>query len=458
MSRKKKKSGKKSDVWKYKVTARFTAYERTDRGRQIWTRVGPNEHQDYENIRPLYGPIRDANGRIDPALETIVRGLAEERCRQMGAAVQPKNPDGPLTLQRAVTLVMDPKYGNYVGDTEWRRDVQRHFNKCIRILGDIPVDQIRQSHYRTLWRTLAEEHVAEGKHGVRAAEMACTSLRALMAWLGNEEKIDAGVGLPAKGWKAKMQEEWVKITGKPLGEPNRPRYTKEETERLWDALPKADPRIRLATQIGAEARLGQVIERTRRTDIRPHNGQEIGMVIIHGAGKKKGTEVVLKDEQRAVIVEALTTGYLRDVEQAFKAGKLEDYLLIPGGSLLGARKRIPDPNPTAQIANAMKAMGKRALRSYWRELEAMADVEHIDGRGWYGLRRRFADDAEDESKDGRVLRKIGGWTSEETRRRYQDASRTDIADEAANIREKIRPKKRPESGEITPLNSTTYDA
>ena len=59
--KKKKKQAKKSDVWKYKV-GNLTAYERKDRSRAIWTRVGPNELCDYEQVRALCGPIRDPDG------------------------------------------------------------------------------------------------------------------------------------------------------------------------------------------------------------------------------------------------------------------------------------------------------------------------------------------------------------------------------------------------------------
>lgn len=455
--KKKNKQSRNADVWKYAPTGDpvdLCAYERKDRKRAIWTRTGPNEFGEYENVKPLYGPIRDDNGRIDPELETIARALAEARSKEVAAqaTVKPRN-DGPLTLSRAVQLIMDPKHGKFAGDSDWQHDVERYLKLCITILGDTPVADIKHAHYKLIWRHLADEHNKDSsRYGVRSAEMICGALRSAMTWLAQEEYVEPNTALPAPRWKAQMQAEWVKLTGKPLSDPHKPRYTKEEYAKLWKALPKADPRLRLAVAIGAELRLGQVVERTRRSDVKPHGGNEIGLVIVHGAGKKGGADVVLNSQQRAVMIEAMTTGFLSEMESAYKAGKIDDYLLIAGGHLLNAK--TSDPDPKAQPVNAMMKIGKRALRDYWRELEELAGVEHVEGRGWYGVRRRAADDAEDETNDPRVLMKMGGWKDDKTRRRYQDQGRTDIAEKAADVRSRIRPPMGTESGKIQPPDST----
>jgi hypothetical protein len=284
------------------------------------------------------------------------------------------------------------------------------------------------------------------KHGVRAAEMIVGSLRSAMAWLAQEEYVEPNTALPAQGWKTQMLSEWAARTLKPIAPSKKPRYSKVESALIWLALPNADPRVRLATEIGAELRLGQVVTRTRRSDISAHGEHVIGKVRIHGAGKKKGAEVVLTDAQRDALVEAMTTGYLSDLERAYQAEKIPDYMLIGGGYMALGK---------AQVANAMRPMGKRALRTYWRRLEKLAGVAHIDGRGWYGMRRRAADDAEDVEDDARVLNIMGGWSDSQTRTKYQEQGRSEIAEKAAQVRDKIRPKKQPENTEIQPTNSTT---
>lgn len=460
MSRKKKKRGK-SDVWKYKLGS-FTAYERKDRGRQIWTRVGPNTFGGYDDVRPLCGTIRNPDGSINPELETLARAAADERYKQRAATSAPVDPKAPLTLRAAIGLVMDPKSGKYVRKDGWSADAKRYLQLICTIpfsepgqpsvqhLGDLLLEQLRHAHYRRVWRWMAEEHVKDSKRfGVRTAEMACGALRAAMVWLAQEEIIDPGTGLPAPRWKTQMQGEWQAMTGKPLAPPKRPRYTKEESEKLWAALPKADPRIRVATEIGAELRLGQVVERTRRSDIQPHRGHEIGTVRVHGSGKKRGAEVVLTDQPRAVLMEAMASGYLSELEKAYKAGTLPDYLLITGGYFLKGK---------AQVKHAMTALSPRVMRKHWRDLEELAGVEYVPGRGWYGMRRRAADDAEDVSSDARVLNKMGGWTDSKTRSRYQEESRMDVAEKAADVRGRIRPKRAPESAEFIPPNSTTHEA
>lgn len=431
--------------WKYRI-GRVSASERGDRGGAIWARVRNKITGKYDRT-PLYGPIRDASGEIVPALENAARAAAVERDRHLAANEEPVLPGAKLTLKRAVRMVLDPKHGKYVGSNDWQGDVKRHLERAVEILGDIPVESIKHAHYRALWRRMAEMHVQDStRNGVRATEMVCGSLRTAMSWLAQEEHVEPNTALPAKGWKGQLHAEWEKITGKPIAPPKKLRYTKEEAARLWKHLPQADARIRLATEIGAELRLGQVVERTRRSDVAPHGGHEIGKVQVHGAGKKFGELVILTDDQRAAIVEAVTTGYLADLEEAYQSRKIDDYILITGGYLAGGR---------AQVKNAMKALSKRVVRKFWRELEAKARVPHIDGRGWYGLRRRGADDAEDVESDARVLNRMGGWKNSQTRSRYQEEGRTELSEKAANVRGKIRPKRSTESAELTPSFDTT---
>jgi hypothetical protein len=55
------------------------------------------------------------------------------------------------------------------------------------------------------------------------------------------------------------------------------------------------------------------------------------------------------------------------------------------------------------------------------QLEAIAKLDHVEGRGWYGLRRIAADLAETATTDDRVKDRLGGWQDSETRKQtYQD--------------------------------------
>lgn len=75
----------------------------------------------------------------------------------------------------------------------------------------------------------------------------------------------------------------------------------------------------------------------------------------------------------------------------------------------------------------------------FRELEQIADVPTIKGRGWYGVRRVASDEAEDVEHDERVLNSITGHRDSTTRRLvYQDRERPEVLKKAAITRAKVR--------------------
>lgn len=420
---------KKPEGWTYKV-GDLTAFERTDRGGEIWTRVWDAEFGKYRDRQFLSEPIRaPGKKKVDPELETRARLLAEKREKTIASGIA-ANVVGTVTLDRGRALILDEKEGKYAGKDEWPKEVKRYWDIIVRILrGSTDMEQLKHAHYRKLWRTLAHENVATGKHGIRAAEMIVGALQSGVRWLQMEEWLEGGA-VPAPNWVNQLREDWTKITGNEIVPPARPRHDKDEHAKLWEALPKADPRLRIAIEIGAELRLGQV-PRSRRSDVRPHGGHVVGKVRVHGRGKKLGEDVVLSDDPRVVLSSAIADGVLSDLEAAYQKGDLPDYLLVTGGFM--AKGKV-------QIKNALKPPGKKTMNTWFHKLEALAGVKHAAGRAWYGLRRRGADDTEDATSDGRVQRKMGGWKNDETRRRYQDEGRTDIAEKTAEIRARIRPK------------------
>jgi hypothetical protein len=66
-------------------------------------------------------------------------------------------------------------------------------------------------------------------------------------------------------------------------------------------------------------------------------------------------------------------------------------------------------------------------------------VKHVEGRGWYGLRRIAADLAESATTDERVKDRLGGWQDSETRKQiYQDRQTDELRAEAAKVRRELR--------------------
>jgi hypothetical protein len=49
------------------------------------------------------------------------------------------------------------------------------------------------------------------------------------------------------------------------------------------------------------------------------------------------------------------------------------------------------------------------MTNWWKHAEALADLGHIPGLGWHGLRRKFG--TELKNAPTRDLRELGGWKS-----------------------------------------------
>jgi hypothetical protein len=126
---------------------------------------------------------------------------------------------------------------------------------------------------------------------------------------------------------------------------------------------------------------------------------------------------------------ALETGYLSLLEASFQAGEIRTYPLFPSGRLARGVAR----------ATSRKPLTDSAALDLFHELEMLAGIQIVAGRGWYGIRRIAADLAEDVEKDGRVLNSITGHTRDETRRLiYQDKERDELFAKAAITRARAR--------------------
>jgi hypothetical protein len=431
----------KPGEWKHQVED-LTAYEREERGLAIYTRV--LVRGKYRGKQRLCDPIRDADGRIIPEREAEAIQLAVDRQKRRAAGLSDPKRDGPLTLAAGARRMLHELEGKYAGNTTRKRDVERHLDVAIDILDgeETLVTQLRHGHYRKLWRALAHAHAKDPKkYGPEAAVKIVGALRTMVAWLQEEELIEAGTCLPSPTWKSSMREEWVQITSKPIAPPRKERYTGREQTKLWFAMPAADPRVLAAVEIGAELRLGQVL-RSRRSDVLPFGGFAIGRVRVHGAGRKAGSEPILTMQARHALTRAMTSGYLAELEAAYRRGEIDDYYLLPGGKLRTVKDRRGRKARRAAVRNAGRPWGRTALRRAWWKLEELAGVEHRRWRKWYGLRRIGSDTGEDVESDERVLNDLGGWTDSATRRKYQEKGRTDVAEKVRRVRERIRPNTR----------------
>lgn len=203
-----------------------------------------------------------------------------------------------------------------------------------------------------------------------------------------------------------------------------------------------DERFELAFHLGGEQRLGQVIRSTRRKLTLPgidrtatSRTPQYGVLEPPAARKKNTHPIALTEFQHSWLIDVLEHGYLREFEAAYRHGRIRDYPLFPSERMTrGLAKLRENPQPLTRDAVLKK----------FRQLEAVAGVESVAGRGWYGVRRIAADLVEDVEVDERVQDAVMANSKDVRRRRYQERFRAPILEQAIAVRERIR------GGEVSP--------
>jgi integrase len=302
-------------------------------------------------------------------------------------AVLLSHPTTPVTILEGLERACNVDMGCYPKDSPHRREVERELKHAARILGDQPFNAIHKPQLTMLWRRRHTELARQGAVGVRGAEVAVARLLAVAEWLRGDQLIEDDACKAWKDWKKRLRDE----AGSP--EPHRPRYTLEEWRRLLKAAPEVDPRLGLALALGAELRGGQVI-RCYRT----HLDLEAETLTVPGKGQKRGAVVALTKGQLACARHVLTEGYLSPLERIapdyplFPAGKLTGRKVV-GGTLVGRHRsghRVVATSPLMAKPGQAGAspLTRHALDNWMRKAEALAGIEHVNGRSWYGMRRQ----------------------------------------------------------------------
>lgn len=432
-------------------THRVYAWERLDRGGLVFVKYSSPDKRGRDRREKAKLPgdytVRDAKGRLD-----------KKRLRDVEAAVYAfatplligKRPtpaaeaDGPLTLSEGFERALDIGSGKYPTKSARWQEVKRARAKLERMLGvNTAMAEIKPGDVRRVWRTLAaafarrvNDHAA---CGVRQTEVTVDALYSVASWLREEGELPPDALLPIPKWRAKLKTDWEQITETSVA-PDRPRHTDDEMRRLFRHMhdPRVDPRFALAFDLGGEQRMGQVLRCQRsqlelpavdHARLRELPAGQLGLARIRGSGKKSAMPVVLTADQR-VAIEAALMGYLADFELAWRSGQIADYPLFPAGRFKKGKARV--------VAGARPLTRDAALKMFY-ELEQVAGVSHIPGRGWYGVRRVATDLAENVEKDERVLNSITGHRDSTTRRLvYQDSERSDVLIRAAEVRAEVR--------------------
>lgn len=167
-------------------------------------------------------------------------------------------------------------------------------------------------------------------------------------------------------------------------EPRRPRVSEERYRAMLEVASEVDWRFRVALVLANETgHRSKAIRRLRWSDVNLQDDEPT--VRWRGDEDKSGHEHVTPLTPPAVQV-------LREA-QAERAGIGEAWVL-------------PAPKDPSE------PVSRHLLRDWWYRSEELADLEHIDGLGWHGLRRKFADELREVPlKD---LADLGGWKTEQT--------------------------------------------
>jgi hypothetical protein len=462
-------------LWTYSYGARpytVNAYERPERGHQVWIRWtnAQKSGREKRDKQPLGLRVRNLRlGKLDAQLvkaaeravqqfqATLLTGV--QQTAQPLATAESLTVEAPsLTLREGFDVALQPTEGKYPATGTRRYDQMLKYRE--RLFGaaagapplidpSLPWTALEAKHTRAMWRTMAARYLETERQefGPRAAEGIIDALYSVASWLREEGHIPPNAAQPAQHWRTRLKEEWAQRTGERRTRPNRPRHSEEEYRRIFAALsdPRVDPRIRLAIELAAECRTGQVLRCTRTmltltdvglTEYESAPPGALGQIEIPGAGKKHGEVVVFTLEQRRAVDDALGS-YLANYEAAWLAGELKDYYLFPG-----SRMRMLDEAGrrwTRRVRPDAKPLSRDGARAAFQELERIARVPYVRGRGWYGLRRIAADMAETETTDDRVKDRLGGWKDSETRKQiYQDRETDRLRVEAASVRRRMR--------------------
>lgn len=378
------------------------------------------------------GKHRDRTGNLRPEVVRWAIDQGEIRALELatGARGQVDEATKLLTLSEGLELTFDAWRGAYPPPLNLHaRTVRSEVKRAIGILGENRTwASIKSADLRDVWRQRIKTLVAEGKTGCRGAENTVSRFLTVAAWLRDEELLDPDACMPPGKWRDKLRGDWRTMTGSDRNpEPSRPRYTKDEARRILEAAREVDPRFDLALELGAQARLGQVI-RCRRSDL----NLEARTLTVGTAGKKKGVLVELTDREYDAVTYALNEGYLRNLE----AGEV-DYRLFPQGQLSGGRK---GNDPVAVERHlAVKPVDRRSLLTWLHAAEEKAGVESVPGRANYGLRRLMLDAAVEGGLDPEAVQEFGGWTDSDTPNRvYRDKVRKEAARRARDARARIK--------------------
>jgi hypothetical protein len=374
----------------------------------------------------------DGRGKITADCESFAIGAAQQKSLELASGITApaaQAEKAPLTIAGAEALITNPDAGKYPHKSPFRDELVRALRLAVVLWGaETPWTAIDEAHYTMLLRRRLEALIAGGFSAVRATEITVSRIITTVRWLRRMRHIPRDAAPWPDEWKLEVTRHWkgVKKTDRDP-QPNRPRYTLEEYQRI---LSKADfdPRLFMLLRLSVGLRPGQVA-RARRSDLelppvdwqapieRDEKGRDptdYGVLNVYGAGKKGGAMVDLTRGQRFTVEQALTgDGYLARMDAKYQTDEIDDYVLFPTGYIVGRVGMIRGKETKltlSEFADFTKHVTGSWIRKSWRTAEERAGIAHEIGRATYGGRRLGVDVGDEMELSPSGLQGLGGWS------------------------------------------------
>lgn len=284
---------------------------------------------------------------------------------------------------------------------------QKHDRRCAELFGRyFGRGREAETLNRELWDRFIRERrsgaidargheVAEQEQesvGPRIVAKNLKLLRAVLNWGVQADLLDHN---PCEGYPYPKEEN-----------PNRPVLSEERFQAMLRVASEVDWRFKLALILANETghRIGS-IRRLRWSDVD----------LSQGAVRWRGSEDKMRNEHLTPLTETADEA-LREARRKRPA--------------LGDTWVFPAPKDSS------KPCSRHLMRDWWFQAEDAADLEHVKGLGWHGIRRKFATELKDASlKD---LSALGGWKESRTVLECYQTTDLDALREAQARRQKLR--------------------
>lgn len=382
---------------------------------------GSNVLLDYttpggQRPKPSLGyPVRSVSGKRSTwdwdALQRA-RDAAEDRAAELRLGqLEQEVRDDMLTVGQAFALYHDPDRGGVRGAKSTIYSHRNARDKWIQWLGaDTPWNSVTEADVEAL----LEKYRRRGM--VPTAVNLLQKLRACYNWLRKKRKMK----------HLEDPTESIEIRDVGAGhQRRRPRYSPEEARRIIAVRDRVDPRfalmIALMDDSGARR---EALRRTMRSaidkplDIEPTPDEAPhGWILLPSLKRQSPNLVFLTSFQRRELDRALT-GYLAAFEEVYQEEGV-DYPLFTSirldtfdGQVRLTGKRDKDGVWRPAQKNAYRIVSKQRTGTWLLEAERLAEVEHVERRGYHGLRRAVADYLEEETDLGTLTTALD-WSSQE---------------------------------------------